>query len=205
MDGKGVSVKWQSRRGLSPPSSRQGWWSRYSNTSPTVVPGLSTCGCGRLSWTIVTQARTHSRSSGTGSRSTAAPSAGAGMCSTVLRFFHFLYWTIVTQGPCWRRHRERERHAPPFLTVVTVFSTSLSLSQLLRQSRDCTWPPYHHIPQHKNLRPWLVWVQRVGSAGLDIDDRPDKCRRPQPAARSDWSRKGSERVKERQRNGTEKQ
>ena len=128
MDGKGVSVKWQSRRGLFPPSSRQGWWSRYSNTSPTVVPGLSTCGCGRLSWTIVTQARTHSRSSGTGSRSTAAPSAGAGMCSTVLRFFHFLYWTIVTQGPCWRRHRERERHAPPFLTVVTVLSLSPNYS-----------------------------------------------------------------------------
>ena len=138
MDGKGVSVKWQSRRGLSPPSSRQGWWSRYSNTSPTVVPGLSTCGCGRLSWTIVTQARTHSRSSGTGSRSTAAPSAGAGMCSTVLRFFHFLYWTIVTQGPCWRRHRERERHAPPFLTLcqVDLHGSHACISRLLVNVHD---------------------------------------------------------------------
>ena len=97
--------------------------------------------------------------------------------------------------------RERETRS----AVSHSGHCALSLSQLLRQSRDCTWPPYHHIPQHKNLRPWLVWVQRVGSAGLDIDDRPDKCRRPQPAARSDWSRKGSERVKERQRNGTEKQ
>ena len=40
-----------------------------------------------------------------------------------LRFLSFL--TSVTHGPCWGLHAERERHAPPFLALVTVFSSSL--------------------------------------------------------------------------------
>ena len=35
--------------------------------------------------------------------------------------------TIVTHGSCCGLHREREIHAPPFLTLVTVISSSPSL------------------------------------------------------------------------------
>ena len=31
---------------------------------------------------------------------------------------------MVTHGSCWRHHTDRDRHAPPFLTLVAVFSLS---------------------------------------------------------------------------------
>ena len=58
-----------------------------------------------------------------------------------------------------------ERHAPPFLTLVAVFafsrSLSLSLSRLLRQSRDCTRPPLPPRSPSVQLSPPLSRTQRA--------------------------------------------
>ena len=55
--------------------------------------------------------------------------------------FLLLVLTIVTHGPCWRSHRERERCSAVSHTGHCIPTLSLPPFQLLRHSRDCTRPP----------------------------------------------------------------